>query len=179
VRETVLDNAVRASKIRPEHREHYREQYKRDQPGTIRLLASLARDVSEATARYLAQEQPGLAARGLANVGGEDAMLDAARRLFPEIRRRRNRVQRRSTVLEKPHSAPGRGSPATIASGPGGAAYDRSLAVEEPPLLPSPAAESPLPAIEATATMAGLSEQLFPEIRERKMQRSRVIWADR
>jgi hypothetical protein len=50
-------------------------------------------------------------------------------------------------------------------------------AAEEPPSLPSPVAEAPLPV--KSAPVAGWSEQLFPEVRRRKAKPpSRVTRAD-
>jgi hypothetical protein len=78
VRETVLERAVATGKIPPERRDYYREQYQRDQPGTVHLLASLAPGVKPSDAKKLAN----------AERQQDEDVLTAARNVFPELRRR-------------------------------------------------------------------------------------------
>jgi hypothetical protein len=138
MRETILDRAVQVGKIPTGRRDHYRTLYDRDQPGTVRLIASLAPGV------------PLEAAAALASITAEPPY---PRELFPELARR----------------------PRAVVS----AAIGRTP--EEPPSFTSPAAAaSPPLAAEAPLISPELSEQLFPELRERTTQRqSRVTWADR
>lgn len=138
LRETILDRAVQAGKIPAERRDQYRTLYDRDQPGAVRLIASLSPGV------------PPEVVAALASVADEPPY---PRELFPELARR----------------------PRAVVS----AAIRRTP--EEPPSYPSPAAAaSPPSAAEAPLISPELSEQLYPEIRQRKTQPpSRVTWADR
>jgi hypothetical protein len=81
LRETILERAVQAGKIPAARRDAYRQQYKRDRLGTVRLLASLAPGVKPSDARRLreAEERNG------------DDLLASARAAFPELRRRATR----------------------------------------------------------------------------------------
>lgn len=80
LREAILERAVKAGKILAAHRDHYRERYQRDQPGTVHLLASLAAGVKPSDARTLREMER-----------RQDAeLLASARNFFPELRRRAN-----------------------------------------------------------------------------------------
>lgn len=81
LRETILERAVQTGKIPAARRDAYRQQYKRDRLGTVRLLASLAPGVTPAQSRRIVE-----VARE-----ADKELLASARNAFPELRRRATR----------------------------------------------------------------------------------------
>lgn len=99
--ETILDRAVQAGKIPTARREHYREMYKRDQPGTVRLLASLAPGINSRQLQQLVASQR----------DHDEEVLAAARNSFPELQRRSRSAAPASPVKAGWYSRREKGQP--------------------------------------------------------------------
>jgi hypothetical protein len=78
LRETMLERAVQTGKIPATRRDAYRQQYKRDPLGTVRLLASLSPGPKPSDAKILHEFER----------RQDHELLASARAAFPELRRR-------------------------------------------------------------------------------------------